>query len=77
MLVNDGFTVYTSFMSFFTKVFPMSMPENLPSKFSTYLTNNKDEGEDYIQFPPCDLSEDFDNVIDGASSNHIVGDKVR
>ena len=77
MLVNDGFAAYTSFMLFFTKVFPMSMPENLPSKFFTYLTNNEDEGIVFTQCSPCDLSEDVDNDIDGASPNHLVGDKVR
>ena len=30
MLVNDRFITYTSFMSFFAKLFPMSMPEHLP-----------------------------------------------
>ena len=51
------------------------MPGYLPSKFSSYLANNEDEGADFIQCPPCDLSEEFNNTIDGESSNYLVGDK--
>ena len=57
--------------------FPCQCQNIYPQKFSTYLTNNEDEGADFIQCPLRNLSEDFDNAIDGASSNHLVVDKVR
>ena len=55
----------------------MSQPINLPSQFSSYLTNNGvNEGADSTHCPPCDFTEEFSNIIGDVSSNHLVGDTL-
>ena len=77
ILVNDRSTAYTSFMSFFTKAFPILIPENLSSNLCSYLPKNEEEGAKLKQCSLYDLSEKFENAIDDASSSHLVEDKVR